>query len=200
MEQLSKEMLINAALRQIPFEGWTRRAFEKAEESEGLSAGTYAAYFPGGVQDVIKAMHRWVDEQMVKKIDAQPDFANAKIREKIFRCVMARIEILTPHREAIRRLVGHQLLPWNKPSGVRDLGCAADAMWKLAGDRSVDYNFYTKRILLSGVYASTLNHWFSDSSDDFASTQEFLRARIENVLKFGKFVGGIKERFKGKAA
>ncbi|MDX1922919.1 MAG: COQ9 family protein [Alphaproteobacteria bacterium] len=199
-EDLSKEMLINAALRQVPFEGWTRRALEKAEEAEGLQHGTFAAYFPGGIQDFIKQMHQWVDSEMQRKIAAQPDFETSKIREKIYRCVMARIETLTPHREAMRRLAGHQLLPWNKPWGLRDLGSAADAMWKLAGDRSVDYNFYTKRILLSGVYVSTLNHWFDDMSDEFESTKTFLRARIENVLKFGKFVGGIKERFAKKAA
>ncbi len=204
MEELSKEMLINAALRQVPFEGWTKRAFEKAEEAEGLQPATYAAYFPGGIQDFIRAMHQWVDGEMQRKIAAQPDFETAKIREKIYRCVMARIETLTPHREAIRRLTGHQLLPWNKPLGLRDLGNAADAMWKLAGDRSVDYNFYTKRILLSGVYATTLNHWFDDMSDGFESTKTFLSARIENVLKFGKFMndirGGIKEKFAKKAA
>jgi ubiquinone biosynthesis protein COQ9 len=200
MNDLSKQMLIIAALRQIPFEGWTKLAFAKAEESEGLPTGTYDAYFPGGVQDFIKATHEWVDDEMRRKIIAQPDFKEAKIREKIFRCVMARIETLTPYREAIRRLAGHQILPWNKPWGLRDLGLAADAMWKLAGDRSVDYNFYTKRILLSGVYAATLSHWFDDMSDEFASTQTFLRARIENVLKFGKFVGGIKEKFAKKAA
>ncbi len=200
MEELSKEMLIIAALRQVPFEGWTKLAFEKAEESEGLPAGTYAAYFPGGVQDLIRSMHEWVDNDMQRRIAAQPDFQEQKIREKIFRCVMARIHTLTPYREAIRRLAGHQLLPWNKPWGLRDLGLAADAMWKLAGDRSVDYNFYTKRILLSGVYAATLNHWFDDVSDEFESTQNFLRARIENVLQFGKFVGGIKDKFAKKAA
>ena len=200
MEDLSKELLIIAALRHIPFEGWTKLAFEKAEESEGLQAGTYAAYFPGGMQDFIKSTHQWVDSEMQRKITAQADFNEQKIREKIFRCVMARLQILTPYREAVRRLVGHQLLPWNKPLGLRDLGCAADAMWKLAGDKSVDYNFYTKRILLSGVYAATLNHWFDDVSDEFESTQTYLRARIENVLKFGKFVGGIKEKFAKKAA
>ncbi len=200
MEDLSKDMLIIAALRHIPFEGWTKLAFEKAEESEGLQAGTYAAYFPGGMQDFIKAMHEWVDSEMQRRIAAQPDFQEQKIREKIFRCVMARLHTFTPHREAVRRLTSHQLIPWNKPWGLRGLGCAADAMWKLAGDRSVDYNFYTKRFLLSGVYAATLNHWFDDVSGEFESTQAFLRARIENVLKFGKFVGGIKEKFAKKAA
>ena len=200
MQDLSKEMLIIAALRQIPFEGWTKAAFKKAEEAEGLTAGTYAAYFPGGLPDFIKALHKWVDGEMQRKIAAQPDFNEQKIREKIFRCVMARIHTVAPHREAMRRLAGHQLLPWNKIAALRDLGCAVDAMWKLAGDRSIDYNFYTKRILLSGVYVSTLHHWFDDTSEAFESTQTFLRARIENVLKFGKFVGGIKEKFGKKAA
>jgi ubiquinone biosynthesis protein COQ9 len=196
MKENIKEKLITSALRQIPFEGWTKTAFEKSERAAGMNAGTYAAHFPGGVQEFIRSFHQWVDDAMTKKITAQHDFNDAKIRDKIFRCVMARIETLNPHREAMRRLVGHQLLPWNKPFGARDVACAADAMWKLAGDKSIDYNFYTKRFLLSGVYASTLNYWFSDDSENYADTQNFLRNRIDDVLKFGKFVA----KFKKKAA
>ncbi len=200
MEDLSKEMLMIAVLRHVPCEGWTKVAFEKAEESEGLPAGTYAMYFPNGVEDFIKDFHEWVDGEMLRRLAAQSDFQEQKVREKIFRGVMARLHTLTPYREAVRRLVKHQLLPWNTFSAVRDVGLAADVMWKAAGDRSEDYNFYTKRIMLSAVYAATLNHWFDDVSQDFEATQTFLRARIENVLQFGKIVGGIKEKFARKVA
>lgn len=200
MKQANKQNLIRAALTHIAFEGWAEYAFTAAEKAEGWKAGTYAVHFPGGVQDFISAFQDWVDDEMCARLASDPAFETAKVREKIFAAVMARLHVLTPYREAARRLHAHQLLPWNGPLAIRSLARTADAMWKAAGDRSTDYNYYTKRMLLSGVYASTLQKWFSDESQGFADTHEFLKQRIENVLRFGKAVADVKARFRGKKA
>ena len=46
-------------------------------------------------------------------------------------------------------------LPENMASSMGELARLADEMWFLAGDRSVDFSWYTKRATLSAVYAST---------------------------------------------
>lgn len=45
-------------------------------------------------------------------------------------------------------------LPQNIGSSIAELARLADEMWYLAGDRSVDFSWYTKRATLSAVYAS----------------------------------------------
>jgi ubiquinone biosynthesis protein COQ9 len=195
--QPSRNTLIIATLRVMAMEGWTESALARAEAD--FAPGTMRAYFPAGLSDFIKAFHAWVDEGMEKHLAKNEAFETAKVREKIFEAVMARLAVLRPHKEAVRRFLGYQLLPWNGPRAVMGLGHAADAMWKAAGDRSTDYNYYTKRLLLSGVYAATLHCWLKDHSKDEAETEAFLRRRIEEVLKVGKAIGGLKDRFK-KAA
>ena len=59
-------------------------------------------------------------------------------------------------------------------------------MWRWAGDTATDYNYYSKRLILSGVIASTRLYWFDDDSEDFAKTRTFLERRIENVMQFEK--------------
>jgi len=49
-------------------------------------------------------------------------------------------------------------LPQNVGGSVAELARLADEMWYLAGDRSVDFSWYTKRATLSAVYASTGMH------------------------------------------
>jgi len=71
-----------------------------------------------------------------------------------------------------------------------------DAMWRASGDTSTDFNFYTKRAILSAVYSSTLMRWFNDTSEDESATHEFLAARIENVMQFEKFKAEMRERTK----
>jgi ubiquinone biosynthesis protein COQ9 len=70
---------------------------------------------------------------------------------------------------------------------------SVDIMWRAAGDTATDFNFYTKRGILAGVYGSTLVRWFADTSADEAATNEFLAARIENVMQFEKFKARAKE-------
>jgi ubiquinone biosynthesis protein COQ9 len=64
-----------------------------------------------------------------------------------------------------------------------------DAIWHAAGDTSTDYNFYTKRMLLAGVYSATLLFWLNDESEDFAATWAFLDRRIGEVVRIGGSLG-----------
>jgi len=59
-------------------------------------------------------------------------------------------------------------------------------MWRLAGDRATDYNHYTKRAILAGIYAATLQVFAHDTSEDKADTRAFLDRRIEGIMRFEK--------------
>ena len=50
-------------------------------------------------------------------------------------------------------------LPENVAGSMAELARLADEIWFLAGDRSVDISWYTKRATLSAVYASTGIHF-----------------------------------------
>jgi ubiquinone biosynthesis protein COQ9 len=107
--------------------------------------------------------------------------------------VLARLSILKPHKEAGRRAGAALALPIHAPTAVRLLYHSVDAMWRAVGDTSTDFNFYTKRGILAGVYGATLLRWFNDSSKDEAATAGFLAARIENVMQFEKFKAEAKK-------
>ncbi len=57
-------------------------------------------------------------------------------------------------------------------------------MWRLAGDTATDYNHYSKRAILTGVYGSTMTVFLNDESEDFSETRAFLARRIDNVMRF----------------
>jgi hypothetical protein len=46
-------------------------------------------------------------------------------------------------------------LPQNVGDSMAELARLSDEMWFLAGDKSVDFSWYTKRATLSAVYASS---------------------------------------------
>ncbi|HEY5598497.1 MAG TPA: COQ9 family protein, partial [Kiloniellales bacterium] len=112
-----------------------------------------------------------------------------KMRDRIAVAVRTRLELLAAHREAVRRGVAFLALPINAPLGLKCVYRTVDAIWYAAGDTATDYNFYSKRLLLAGVYSATLLFWLNDASEGSAATWAFLGRRIAEVLKVGRSVG-----------
>ena len=72
----------------------------------------------------------------------------------------------------------------------------ADEIWFLAGDKSTDYNYYTKRIILMNIYAITFSFFVFDNSKDLERTKKFLDREISAVLKFGNLKNKLKKNIK----
>ena len=179
-----RSRLLAAVLAHVPFDGWGDRALKAASEDLGMSPAEAMNAFPGGAVELVEAFHDWADGEMLRGLEAC-DLDSMKVRDKIATAIRLRLEALEPHAESERRALAFLALPVNAPLALRLLGRTVDAIWVAAGDRSTDYNYYSKRMLLAGVYSATLLCWLDDSSDGHAETWAFLDRRIANVLKVG---------------
>ncbi len=169
--------------RQAAFDGWNARAIASAAAQLGVDADMAALAFPGGATDMIDAWFAWVDAQMAQALPAE-HLAQMKIRARILALVEKRLELLAPEREALRRALAILAIPTNLRLSTRLGWRAADHMWRLAGDSATDYNHYTKRTLLAGIYAATLLVFLDDESEGHADTRAFLGRRIDGVMRF----------------
>ncbi len=183
-----REALLQASLVHVAFDGWSKTTMRAAARDLGIDPVLAFNAFPGGEAELIEAFSSWVDHQMLDALAAR-DLAAMKVRERIAAAVRLRLELLEPHREAARRGLAFLALPPNAPIGLKCLYRTVDAIWYAAGDRSTDYNFYTKRLLLAGVYSSTLLYWLDDASEGHEKTWAFLERRIAEVLKVGGRLG-----------
>ena len=67
-----------------------------------------------------------------------------------------------------------------------------DRVWRVAGDRSTDYNFYTKRATLGAVYGATLLAFLDDDTPDMQKTRAFLDRRLKDVANVPKVTKQIR--------
>ena len=65
----------------------------------------------------------------------------------------------------------------------------------LSGDKSLDFNYYSKRFILMNVYLFSYNFWLKDESNNLGDTKIFVEKQISNVLKFGALKKKIKNFF-----
>jgi ubiquinone biosynthesis protein COQ9 len=187
-----RPVLVAAMIPNVPFDGWSLAAAEQGCRDLGVPPERARLVFPGGAAEMVDAYCARADADMAA---ALPDLGTLKIRERIRLLVWTRLSQALPHREAVRRALGILGLPQNLPLSARTLWRTADAMWRAAGDTATDYNHYTKRATLGGVYAATLLVWLDDESEGQADTAGFLDRRIDGIMRFEK----AKARVTGQA-
>ncbi len=171
--------------QEAAFDGWKDEALAAAALGEGLDPDVARLAFPGGPIDMIAAWIASVDAAMVQAFPADK-MAGLKMRDRIRALVQFRLQCASGKEEALRRALSIMAMPQNAPKGLKLGWNSADVMWRLAGDTATDYNHYTKRATLAGIYAATLTVFVSDTSEDKAETTAFLDRRIEGVMRFEK--------------
>jgi len=188
-----RHQLLMAVLGQIPFDGWTDSAYQAGIKAAGLDAATAAKQFPDGLAGIVEFLGVAADAAMDERIAANRGFDRLRVREKISFAVRARLEFLTPHREAMRRLLMWYAVPSHAVQGVKRMAATVDKIWIAAGDIATDYNRYTKRILLAAVLKATILYWLDDETTGCTATWDFLDRRISDVLKLGKSLSLLRE-------
>lgn len=170
------------------FDGWNETALEAAAEMAGVDVDVAKLAFPSGSGQAMDMIDAWianVDDAMAKEWP-QERLAVLKIRERIRTLVAFRLEAVEHIDEAVRRAMSVMAMPQNAPRSLQLGWRSADIMWRLAGDTATDYNHYTKRAILAGIYSATLAVFVNDTSEGKVKTHEFLERRIDGVMKFEK--------------
>lgn len=179
-----KEQLLDAALIHVPFDGWSDATFNAAIQDSDVEDTVARAVCPRGAVDLAVAYHHRGDAQMVAAFEAE-DTSGMRYRDKVARAVRLRLEVCED-KEAVRRGTTLFALPIYAPDGAKLIWGTADHIWNALGDTSDDFNWYSKRATLSGVYSSTVLFWLGDTSDGHADTWAFLDRRIDNVMQIEK--------------
>lgn len=180
----TRDLVLDFALPNVAFDGWSESLLREAVTQSGADPALAKMAFPRGALDLAAEAHRRDDLRMIESIRATGDVL--RMREKIAKAVRVRLEFAEQHEEAVRRAAALFALPQNAAEGARLTWGTADAIWTAVGDTSTDYNWYTKRMTLSGVYSATLLYWLGDTSLDKEATWRFLDRRIEDVMRIEK--------------
>ena len=186
--RLAPDLAANAA-----FDGWGNAARDMAADAAGIDRDIAKLAFAGGAVAMIDAWFDAIDARMAQALPPER-LATMKIRERITALVTARLDALAPDREALRRARAILALPTNLAAAARLGWRSVDRMWRLAGDTATDYNHYTKRAMLLGVYTATITVFLDDESEGQADTHAFLSRRIDGIMRFERAKAGMARR------
>mgnify|MGYP000932937249 CR=1 FL=1 len=180
------------------FDGWRATAVDSAARQAGIDTGLARLAFDadrrgGNAIDMIDAWFASIDARMIAALPPEA-LADKGVSARITALVNARLDLLAPDREALRRALATLAMPQNIVRAGKLGWRTADRIWRAAGDTATDYNHYTKRATLSAVYAATMLVFLDDESEGLTDTRAFLTRRIADIGRFEK----AKARFASK--
>ena len=172
-----RDAALEAMLPNVPFDGWTVRALRTGLAQIGMPPDDAALLFPGGAPDMIEAYCDWADRCMEAASGAllRPEM---RLPARVRAVIALRLAQNRPHRESVRRAVAVLALPRHARLAAACLARTVDAIWHAAGDQSADFSWYTKRAILTAIYAATLLYWLRDAGEDDSATLAFLDRRL----------------------
>jgi ubiquinone biosynthesis protein COQ9 len=187
----TRDRLADTVAANATFDGWTEATIAAAAQALGLPEGEALRLFPGGPLGVLEYVSSRADARTVADMEAAGT-AGMKVRERIRTGVHLRLEKHTGTPDSARRALSLLALPLNAVLGAKLLYRTVDAIWYAAGDASVDFNFYTKRATLAGVYSATLLYWLNDRTPGNEATWAFLDRRLEDLMRIEKFKSQVR--------
>ena len=185
-----RDAAIEAMLPLVGDGGWT---VATAIEAAGPDADLL---FPGGPTDMVEAYCDLGDRWMEADAGRLP-LAEMRLSGRVRAVIMARFERNRPYKDAVRRAPGVLAVPGRALLAAQCTARTVDTIWHAAGDEAVDFSWYTKRAILTGVYGVTLLFWLQDGSAGDAATMAFLDRRLAGVGRIGlarRRMGGLFKR------
>ena len=110
-----------------------------------------------------------------------------KTNEKISFLLNKRFQIEKKYKDLTQKIFIHLIKNNNSGKVLTYIYSVADLMWKYANDRSVDFNYYSKRLILSSVYLKILILIFYKEKLTQKDLEKEIKKSLEHVKLLSQF-------------
>ncbi|MCC8415782.1 MAG: COQ9 family protein [Rickettsia endosymbiont of Gnoriste bilineata] len=174
-----KVQFVQTLAKLLIFNEWNDKLLADTETECGFVKGYCYIIFPGGVREIVDFFESWQDQKMLELLSQQE--TPIKIRGKIDLALKIRI------KDGIAKLVhlrnrSYFAVPSNSIFATKTAFRTCALIWRYAGDKSIDYNYYTKRGLLLSVYITSILYYIQDESEDNIDTDKYITKSLSNII------------------
>ena len=189
MEISLKKNLMMKMLDQVPNLGWTWKALHEgaktAKKAKNSDKKELQNLFDNKISNIISTFNDKLDEDMYVIFNAENN-KNLGTTDTVKTLILSRLKASENYKSIIKTSLFFMAQPRNAYDAFTQVMKTSNKIWEIAGDTSSGGTFYSKRLILSGVYSSTLVHWLAKEDRGAKESEGFLDRRLEDVKKFGK--------------
>ena len=184
-----RQVVLRFAKEFVSEKGLTKNCLENISKNYGLNINETDLLFPQGNIDLI----RFALEQLNNDLEVyckQIDLIRLPIHKRIRKVLLSKISLMNKDKFFYRSVFLNLLIPKKNFSLSSQLYNSVDQLWFIVGDSSTDFNFYTKRLILSGIYSRVMLFFFNNNN------QEELENILDESLKRVSKIPEIKSKLK----
>ena len=173
----------------ISEKGLNKNSLENISKRYGIDINETELLFPEGNIDLIK----FTLEQLNKELEEycrKIDLIRLPVHKRIKKVLLSKISLMNKNKLFYRSIFLNLLIPKKNFSLSSQLYNSVDQIWFIAGDSSTDFNFYTKRLILSVIYSRIMLYFFNNNN------QEELENILDESLKRVSKIPEIKSKLK----
>jgi ubiquinone biosynthesis protein COQ9 len=167
----------------VPELGLNRMSFQAGAKASGLSEGERDLIAPNGASDIAAILWRGHDAALTTP-EVTAALPGMKIRERINYLLNLRIDAFAREEKLAHRLTGFLVLPTQLDLHRRLMWDTADLIWRLAGDKALDENHYSKRVIVCGILTTAMLTRLSRGAE---AQSEQISRNIDAVMEYEKF-------------
>ena len=189
MKYVDKVDLVTKMLNHVPDLGWTWDALYKAafnsKKLKSLTEEELQTLFDNKISNIIGIFNDKLDEEMYVIFNSQNN-KNLGVTQTVKALVLSRFRASENCKSIIKMSLFFMAQPGNAYEALNQLMKTSSKIWEIAGDTSTGRNFYSKRLILAGVYSSTLAYWLAKETRSIDESEDFLDKRLDDVKNIGK--------------
>jgi ubiquinone biosynthesis protein COQ9 len=180
---------LNYAKTHIANNGLKQNTFKDISNKYKLNLNETELLFPEGNVDLIKFALEKLNSDLEVYCN-KIDLIRLPTHKRIKKVLLSKIFLMNKDKLFYKTIFLNLLIPKRYFSLPKQLYKSVDQIWFISGDSSVDFNFYTKRLILSGIYSRLMLFFFNN--DDQVGLEKILDEDLKRVSKIPE----IKSKFK----
>ena len=194
MMKTKNKYLLNKRLKILKFakivvakDGLTSNTFKNISKKYDLNIDEMNLLFPGGKNDFLQFVLEQLNidlENYCKKLD----LIRLPVHKRIRKILLSKIYIMEKEKKFYEKIFLNLLIPKKNFSLPIKLYKSVDQIWFIAGDTSVDFNFYTKRLILAAIYSRVIFFFFNNNN------QKLLEDLLDSNLKMVSKIPELKTK------
>tara|TARA_X000000368_G_C22935010_1_gene669484 strand:+ start:357 stop:1025 length:669 start_codon:yes stop_codon:yes gene_type:complete len=180
-------VILKFAKKVISKNGINNDIFKIISSNHGLKINEIELLFPEGESDLIKFALDQLNEQL-EVYCKNLDLIRLPVHKRIRKVLLSKIFLMDQEKRFYKKIFFYILIPKKNLSFTNQLYKSVDKIWSISGDSSVDFNFYTKRLILSAIYSRIMLFFFNNDN------QKKLEALLDESLKKVSKIPKIKSK------
>tara|TARA_Y100000389_G_scaffold9720_1_gene9087 strand:- start:18588 stop:19286 length:699 start_codon:yes stop_codon:yes gene_type:complete len=185
----NKEKILKKFFEISAIEGCSNEILQRSVIESGFESRLKDILFDNGLLDLFIFANDILNKDVIKEIK-MIDISNLGVSTKIRKLMEIRLGLISKNYDSFRQIIFYlKNNPKTITFSVKTSYEFSDLVWYEIGDKSTDYNFYTKRILLSKIYLRTLLYFSKNNSID--KSLLYFDSQIKNIMKFAKVKSNI---------